>query len=300
MLPIPVDLTALIGRLRTEERDRRAQLADLEAQLRQFEDVEQPAYARWLRLELGPALAALDARRDELAARRATSRRVMELVELDGWHPREALYVVLHPQPDAPRRSDRMNPDEVAARRRAKIERKRAARKAARRAERPTPEAGRAAPRVASSVIVFRAIARYLHPDSPTSIRSLEPERVKALWLEAHAAYSANYLDRLLSIAAWIDQGQGDAEPILPTSLSERYDRLRALARAARALEGRIADRAADPAWQFSQRLPRERRRLRAAAARALDDELERVEAALGEVAEFLDEIGPPRKPRPR
>jgi hypothetical protein len=300
MLPIPVDLTVLIGRLRAEERDRRAQLADLEAQLRQFADVEQPAYARWLRLELGPTLTALDARRDELAARRATARRVMALVELGGWHPREALYVVLHPQPDAPQRSDRMDADEVAARRRAKVERKRAARKAARRVQRPTPapDTGRVSSRGASSVVVFRAIARRLHPDSPAAIRSLEPERVKSLWLEAHAAHAANDLDRLLSIAAWLDQGDG--EPIRPTSLSERYDRLRALARAARTLEERIADRVVDPAWAFSERSPRERRRLRAAAARALDDELARVEAALGEVADFLDEIGTPRKPRPK
>ncbi|MCW5891173.1 MAG: hypothetical protein KIT14_11565 [bacterium] len=115
MLPVPVDLPALLARLRAAERGEQERLAGLEARLRAFEDVERPAYARWLRLELGPTLSALDARRDELRARQATAFRVQTLIERDGFAPREALHAILHPE-SAPPRRDRMDPDVVDAR----------------------------------------------------------------------------------------------------------------------------------------------------------------------------------------
>ncbi|HEV7734875.1 MAG TPA: hypothetical protein VGR62_22085 [Candidatus Binatia bacterium] len=304
-LPVTSDLPTLLTRLRTEERARQAELARLEARLREFEDVERQAYARWLRHELGPVLAILEARRDELRARRATAERVMALADQEGWHPREALYVVLNPRSESPpARRDRMDPDEVAARRRAKVDRKRAERKAARRA---TPDAAMPGDGVAASsaaprsrrIAVYRAVARRLHPDSPTVVRFLDPSRAKALWVEATIAYTAGNLERLLSIAAWLDASEeGDADPIVPSSLSERYERLRALTRSTRALERRLESLADDPAWEFSLRTPRDRRRLRAAAAQMLDEEMELVDAALAAAADFLAAIGSPRPPR--
>lgn len=305
-LPVASDLPTLLMRLRAEERTRQAELAGLEAQLRQFEDVERPAYARWLRRELGPTLVVLEARQEELRARRATAQRVMALADLEGWHPREALYVVLHPHDDAPPRRDRMDPDEVAARRRAKVERKRADRKAARRARQdpdvsvpgsvPSSDATRA-----RRVAVYRDVARRLHPDSPTVVRFLDPSRVKALWVEATVAYGAGDLDRLLSIATWLDASEDvSASPIVPSSLSERYERLRALGRSTRAIERRIAALGADPAWEFSHRSGRDLRRLRTDAAQMLDDEIDGIDAALREIAALFDEIGSPRPPRRR
>ncbi len=306
-LPVASDLPTLLTRLRAEERERQAELATLEARLREFEDVERPAYAHWLRCELGPVLATLDARREELRARRASAERVMALADQEGWHPREALYVVLNPRGEAPAaRRDRMDPDEVAARRRAKVERKRAERKAARRA---TPDVAgpgdgaapsNAAPR-SRRIAVYRAIARRLHPDSPTVVQFLEPSRAKALWVEATLAYAAGNLDRLLAIATWLDASEdGDADPIVPSSLSERYERLRALARSTRALERRLASVATDPAWEFPLRTPRDRRRMRTAAAEIVDEEMARVESALDAAAAFLAAIGSPRPPRGR
>lgn len=311
MLPVPVDLPALLARLRAAEREHQARLAALETRLREFEDVEQPAYARWLRLELGPALAERDAREDELRARHATVWRVQTLVERDGCDAREALYAVLHPEA-APVRRDRMDPDVVAARRRAKVERKRAERRAARRAQARAGngatghgEPGSAAPRPASAagqrtrpVALFRAIARRLHPDSPSVLRGHDPLRTKTLWAEAQAAYAAGDADRLLAIAAWLDAADDDAPPLLPASLAERHARLRGLARAAVALERRLAALASDPAFDFSRRTPRERAQLRADAARRLDAELRRLEVTIAEVDAALDAIGPPRAPR--
>ena len=73
MLPVVADLGALLERLATEERARRAELAALEERLRRFEDVERPAYTEWLRLTLGPVLTALEARYEELRPCRSPS-----------------------------------------------------------------------------------------------------------------------------------------------------------------------------------------------------------------------------------
>jgi hypothetical protein len=305
-LPVASDLPALLTRLEAEERARQETLAGLEARLRTFEDVERPAYDRWLRGELGSALAGLDAVKETLRARRATVERVMALADREGWRPHEALYVVLHPQDVAPpSRRDRVDPDEVAARRRAKVERKRADRKAAQRARRDAEPATTAGPSGAEvtrarRVSVFRAVARRLHPDSPTVARFLEPSRAKTLWAEASVAYAAGNLDRLLSIATWLDAEGGGADGIVPSSLSERYERLRALERSTRAIERRLAELAGDPAWEFSRRTVRDRRRTLAAAARALDEERAAVEAALREVEADLAALGSPRPPRRR
>ncbi|MCW5891172.1 MAG: hypothetical protein KIT14_11560 [bacterium] len=146
---------------------------------------------------------------------------------------------------------------------------------------------------------LFRAIARRLHPDSPHALRGPDPTRLKALWSEAQTAYAAGDADRLLALATWLDAaGDGGTPPVLPTSLGERYARLRGLARAADGVARRLAALEADPAWDFTRRRARERMRLRADAARGLDAELRRLEAAIAEVGAMLDAIGPARAPR--
>lgn len=305
-LPVASDLPALLTRLEAEDRARREGLAGLEARLRTFEDVERPAYDRWLRQHLGPALSGLDALKETLRGRRATVERVLALADLEGWQPHEALYVVLHPAEAAPTaRRDRVDPDEVAARRRAKVERKRAERKAARRAQRdaePATTTGSPAAEVtrARRVSVFRAVARRLHPDSPTVVRFLEPSRARTLWVEAHVAYAAGNLDRLLSIATWLDAEDGGPDAVVPPSLSERYERLRALERSIRVAERRIAELAVDPAWEFSSRSAKDRRRTLAAVAKALDEERDAVEAALRDADADIAALGSPRPPRRR
>jgi len=315
MLPVPVDLASVLARLAAEESSLRARLAALEARLRELEDVERPAYARWLRLRLGPALAALDARRDALRARQTMAWRVYEL-ERDGWPAREALYLALHPD-ELPERRDRMDAGEVEARRRAKLERKRAERKEAKRARGAGGEPGArraggdagatrdghagAPPSRTRLVVVYRAVARRLHPDSPDVLRGHDPARVKTLWHEAQTAYVARDADRLLGIAAWLDAQTGaGAPPLLPSSPAERSSRIRGLARAVRALERRLAEQASDPAWAFTRRSARERDRLLAAASRRLDDEEQRLDALLADVEAALDAIGSPRRPRQR
>lgn len=278
----------------------------MEARLRQFEDVERPAYAAWRRLEHGPALSTLEARLQELRARKVLADRVATLVEIDGWPPREALYIVLHPAECPQVCRDRMDPDEVAARRRSKVDRKRAERKAARRAQRgaETPSAGKTGldgDGRARRVAAFRTLARRLHPDSPTAIRSLSPSRLGALWSEVLAAYEAGNLERLISIAAWLDSA-GDPDPdVVPLlSFAERFERLRALERSARTLERRLAELSHDPAWEFPSRSTAWRRRLRKEVTLVLGNELEMVAAALEEIAAFFEAIGSPRRPRAR
>ena len=326
-LPVPSDARLLAQRLATEERELVERLAALEARVRRFADVERPAYASWRRLEFGPLLATLQELSDELRMRGILASRVQDLVERDGLHPREALYMVEHPDAWPARATGGgFDPDEVEARRRAKRDRKRAERREAKRAKRAaerTPDepargdgSSRGASRPARVVDLYRALARRIHPDSPAALRAVAPDRLGALWTDVQDAYESGSLDRLLAIAAWVET-LGAAEEGVPAphatapgpatrkatpgtllSFSERYDRLRALRRSLRTLERDLATLRDDPAWDFGEQprdtLVRVARRTRD----AIDEDVERLRRGLAELDEFFREIGPPRAPR--
>ena len=154
---------------------------------------------------------------------------------------------------------------------------------------------------------LYRALARSLHPDSPTVVRALAPARLRTIWAEVQAAYAVRSLERLVALSTWLEtvtvagldaaiaDGAADG-PFL--SLAERHARLRALRRSARALERRLAELAREPAWDFASAPASARRKLERAAARRLAGERDAMEAALAAVDEFLADIGPPRPPR--
>lgn len=322
-LPVPVDLPRLLRRLAREEERARGDLTRLEARLRRFEDVERPAYDAWLRSELGPAVSAVEELARALRARQTLAERVTELVELDGLHPREALWVLQEPVErgrggDAESRDARAarERDEIEARRRAKRDRKRAERKQAKREAKrgdATPGAsadgdGSARRRVTA---IYRDLARSLHPDSPLLVRALAPDRLRAVWAEVQAAYAMRSLERLVALATWLDAvatsgvdaegavggAAGDPRGGGFLSLGERHERLRTLRRAARALVRRLESLGEEPAWEFAAATPAARRKLRQAAARRLAGEETAMREALAAVDGFLDRIGPPRPP---
>lgn len=318
-LPVPVDPRAALRRLAREEEALRSALARLEERVRRFEDVELPAYEAWLRLELGPLFADLAERTEEWRARDLFVARIEELIDVHGLDPREALHVATAAWSAAARPGRRARAEgaaargaaiaaeraEIEARRRAKLERKRAARKEARRArvraERATAATAggeRSGRRVTA---LYRALARRLHPDSPTAIVFRDPLRGRAVWMEVQAAYAARSLERLLAISAWIDGGDaaGSArERGALLSFAERHDRLRALRRSCRALERRLDDLVREPAWEFPAASGGARRKLRQAAAERLGRDVARVEEALGRLDAFVAAIGAPRRPR--
>lgn len=328
-LPVPSDAHALSARLAAEERELVEKLAALEERVRGFADVERPAYESWRRLEFGPLLATLQELSDQLRLRGILAHRLQDLVERDGLHPREALYMVENP--DAwPARAPGggFDPDEVEARRRAKRDRKRAERreaKRAKRAERSSDDAaasGDAAPGAtrpeARVVDLYRALARRIHPDSPSALRTVAPDRLGALWTDVQDAYESGSLERLLALAAWVDtlgasegeEGRDGAPPPLRAdavrpaergallSFTERYDRLRALRRSLRALERDLTALEGDPAWDFAARRRDDARRLARATRDAIDADVARVRDALAELEAFFRDVGPPRAPR--
>lgn len=325
-LPVVADLRQLLRRLAIAEDEQRRELARLEDRLRSFEDVERPAYESWLRLELGPVLTRLEERSAELRVQQMVAARVSELVEDEGWHPREALHLVRYGsaaaeerdgQGETPcdERDQRHERDRIEARRHAKRQRKRAERKQSRREQRSAGTvsgggevAGAAA--VAARVrmvALYRGLARRLHPDSPTALRSLAAARVRTIWAEVQAAYAGRSLERMLALSTWLEtvaETGANARAADPAgrlvSLSERYEQLRTLQRSRAALDRRLVELAVDPAWSFASAPPGNRRRLKKAAARRLEDELTQVGAALAEVEAWLASIGPPRPPRPR
>lgn len=324
-LPVVIDVRQVLRRLAREEASERTELARLEARLRRYEDVERPAYEAWLRLALGPAVTRVEELAVELRARQVLAARVTELVEVGGLHAREALWMIQEAasapaeEPGSRRRGPATeDPDAVDARRRAKRDRKRAERKQAAR-ERKAAAAGGSGPGDAGAepsrkrlVGLYRDLARSLHPDSPHVLRDLPAARLRSIWAEVQAAYAIRSLERLLALATWVetvaatgvDATSGEATsaaraPDGPTlSLAERHDRLRALRRASRALDRRLATLAAEPGWDFEGASPPARRKLEQAAARRLAREAAEMEAALQAVDAFLDAIGPPRPPR--
>lgn len=321
-VPMVVSLTQVLRRLAREEAAERTELGRLEARLRCFEDVERPEYEAWLRLELGPAVTRVDELAVELRARQMLAARVTELVEEYGLHAREALWVVQEApavarDEEEPRRRGAAteDPEAVDARRRAKRDRKRADRKQAareRKAARVVDAAAEAGGEAARKRLVglYRDLARSLHPDSPHVLRALPAARLRAIWAEVQGAYALRSLERLLALATWVEtvaatgvdatSGEpGEARAAGPTlSLAERHERLRALRRASRALDRRLAALAAEPGWNFAAATPVARRKLKQSAARRLASERAAMEAALAAVDDFLGAIGPPRPPR--
>ncbi len=311
-LPVVADLPRLLRHLAREEDAERRELARLEARLRRYEDVERPAYDAWLRLELGPVVTEIEELAAALRARQMLAERVNDLVEDEGLHPREALYV-LQEAPDvgaagAAGRAEReaRHRDEIEARRRAKLDRKRAERKRKKHAQRQggaiRGDDGTETSR-RRLLAIYRALARSLHPDSPSVVRTLAPARLRAIWAEVQAAYALRSLERLLALATWLETiGAGGGEddgrdgPFL--SLAERRERVRTLRRSARALDRRLAALVSEPAWEFAATAPPLRRKLRTMAARRLAAERDAMRSALAAVDEFLAGIGPPRPPR--
>lgn len=322
-LPVVVDVRQILRRLAREEASERSELARLEARLRRFEDVERPAYEAWLRVELGPAVTRVEELAATLRSRQILAARVTELVEVEGLHAREALWVIQEaasaPEPESGSRRRgpaTEDPEAVDARRRAKRDRKRAERKqAARERKAAAPSASGQTgtePGRKRLVGLYRDLARTLHPDSPHVLRDLPAARLRSIWAEVQAAYAIRSLERLLALATWVetvaatgvDATSGDAVtgaralngPTL--SLSERHERLHALRRASRTLDRRLATLAAEAAWDFESAAPPARRKLKQAATRRLATEAAEMEAALAAVDAFLDAIGPPRPPR--
>jgi hypothetical protein len=306
-------LDALLRRLTLEERELARKLAELEDQVRQFEDVDRPAYEAWLSLEFGPELSRLEELYSEIRALRLRVQRIEELIDHNGLHPREALYV-------ADRRKDgetggssteEDSRDEAQARRKARKEAKREARreskKERRRAEKER-EAGRRPENPASTaprrklVTLYRSLARKLHPDSSEFVSS---DLAQRLWLDVQAAYERADYERLLSIATWLDQeGGGSGDPgTSARTVSERRERIRALGISRYRLQKSAARLTEHPAWGFVSRPAKgsgARAKLRKRVARELEQELERAQDALAAYEDFIESIGPPRRPRRR
>jgi hypothetical protein len=316
-LPVHSDAQRLRERLATEERALVEDLAALEARVRRFVDVDRPAYESWRRLEFGPLLAIVQELSEEFRMRTMLADRLSMLVEEHGLHPREALHRLANPAPHPAGES--LDADEVEARRRAKLARKRAERKEARRAKRAADRSAEqgcdgagssATARPARVVDLYRALARRIHPDSPSALRNLEPGRLGALWADVQGAYEAGSLERLLAISAWVETladadacgvalGARAAAPgATGRSFSERFERLRALQRSRRALERQLSELRADPAWNFAEQRASTRRKLARQARAAIDDEIVLLRHALQELDEFFAAIGPPRAPR--
>ena len=351
-----VDAAVFKRRLAQEEKRLLGQLAELEGQLRAFEDEDRPAYERWLRMELGPGLSALEELYQQIRERRGLALRVEELRVTQRLHAREALYVALglgrkaaarDPNGDPDHRADGNSDDEldgdssasphghdpresahgklgkrldwseeeIEARRRATREAKRAARKESKRESKrdagssgkassadsgpAEPGSGRPEPARRRLVTLYRNLARRLHPDSPLAIAS---ERAPGLWLEVQGAYDDGNYERLLAVSAWLSQRGMDPEARLPqneASLSERHEQLRALGRSCTRLGKQIEKLAQDAAWKFALRVGTVRKKIRQRAARQLGEELSQAQGALAQIEDFLEEIGPPRPPRP-
>jgi hypothetical protein len=203
-------------------------------------------------------------------------------------------------------------------RRPAMLARKRAERKEARRAQRAADRSAAQGPDAAPSsatarparvVDLYRALARRIHPDSPSALRNLDAGRLGALWADVQSAYEAGSLERLLALAAWVETlaeaeasgealGARAAAAAIGRSFAERFERLRALQRSRRALERQLSELRADPAWNFAEQRASARRKLARQARAAIDDEIVLLRHALEELDEFFAAIGPPRAPR--
>ena len=297
-LPAQIDLEQLFSRLEREETVLAQKLAELESRFRQFEDIDRPAYERWVRIEFGSRLGELEEILEKIREKQLLAGLVERYVRESGLGPREALYLALN-------RGDSSGEEqEVQARRQARLEAKREARREKKQeAKRAKKEAAPAAPgntsplgTLRSAVVsVYRKLARRLHPDSPDAVRG---ERAQTLWLEVQSAYSKRNLDRLLAIAAWLDSNQEPDGTGPRLTVSERNSRIRALKRSIERLAQKLESLGEHPAWIFAEPGGVSRKKLRSRVAREIEDELAQVQEVYQALEDFIESLGTPKRPR--
>jgi len=307
--PIPVDLQSLLERLAREDQRLMHRLAELEDRIRKFEDFERPSYDEWIRLELGPQLMTLEELHQRIYERRILAQRVNDLIEGEGMHPREALYIALGKGAD-PRTEKKTksksegawDEDEIEARRRAKIEAKRAARRQDKKEQKEIKKEGRLAPLKGGLVSLYRALARRLHPDSAHLVQGLPAYRVLSLWMEVQTAYDSGNSERLLAITAWLSENTNEdlSSESPSSSFSERYEKIRSMKKSISRLEEKVSQLGTHPAWKFGDVRSSARRKIRQRAARELEDELARTQEVMDLLDDFIESIGPPRPPKKR
>jgi hypothetical protein len=342
-----VDLETVLNRLQAEERVWSKRLAELENSVRSFEDLDRPQYEQWLRLELGPILQTIEELYSRVQERRIFARRIVELSEKHGLHPREALFLVMEAdlrsteererrkaekesdsesdektkKSDSETKKDPWSADEIEARRRAKKETKREARREkfqdkaqAKAEEKLREEASAPGARTQSArakpedktrhqiITLYRTLVRRLHPDSPEIIRSISPSRLSAIWYEVQEAYTKKSLERMLAIAAWLEENTFGAENFSlaqsALTVSERYDRMKSIEKSCERIQKKINHLVDHPAWDFTALTAQAKKKLRVAASQEAGEELGKVQEILAELGDFIDSIGPPRPPK--
>lgn len=273
-------------------------LAQFEEQVTQFESAERPSYEEWLRLELGPKFARIEELYQKTRERRLFALRISELTESMNIHPREALYLLQEGK--IPLEDDEANEQE--ARRQAKRESKRSRRKEAKKeAKLQARQINPALPRAPGNalILLYRKLARKLHPDSPSFMSNLPKERARDLWMRVQEAYQNKNPEGLLAVAAWLEDDQtSEASSAEPLTLSERYARIKLLKRSLTQMEKKVTELTRHPAWGFKNLKAAGRKKLRATAARELELEAAAVQEALTALEHFIASIGPPRRVR--
>ena len=321
-LPVVSDWTLLFQRLQREEREWGRRLAHLESQIRDFEDRDRPEYERWVRREFGPQLSVLEELQEQIRQRHLLAQRVQRLIE-EGYLPREALFVARHGETPhseqdkgtaSSRSTQSDSKEERDARKRAKLQAKREARRAEKKSQRrvhsqkkstgdsshferpPIPDFSRK-----NLVQMYRQLARKLHPDSTQVISSLNTSR---LWLEVQSAYEEGRLDRLISIAEWIQSESGEfflEESSSAHDLEAKKIRIRDLERSHQKLNRQISELQQHPAWRFTgARVERgiSLGNLRKKVAREVEIQCDHLQARLDSYHDFFNSIGPERKPK--
>jgi hypothetical protein len=287
MFPVKLDIENL-------DRELATLLASLEDRIRNFETGDKPAYENWLRVELGPFFSVLDELAEKIHARRILAHRVNSLVQNEGLHPREALFLAMNGNEteEASPKKNGFDAEEIEARRRAKIESKRARRRAEKKEAKREKVREEEKPTKNRLVSIYRSLARMLHPDSPLAEKN---PRALSLWYEVQAAYDGGNLDRLLSISAWLSSKGERPQEVLTTN--ERMERIRAMKRSIVKLETTLKNLSLHVAWQFRKKLGNEKKKLRKRAARELEEEVARTQEVLDMLEDFIDSIGPAKEP---
>ncbi len=294
---VPIDNDALSEQLALEENVLYQKLGELEGRIRHFEDFEQPAYERWVKLEFGPSLMTISQLRERLREKQILARRVHELIESKELSAREALYLALNHHDN----------QEVTARRRAKLEQKRTAKLESRRekkrnqqteTKRTNPETPTKANRL---TVAYRALARKLHPDSAERIKELPASQLLNLWVEVQLAYQSSNYGQLTAISIWLEYCLTTQQQSIPkirktaVSFSERIEKIRLLTLSTTRLEKQLLELESHPAHIFSQRT---QQRFNHQVARELDEQITKLQQDLDNITDFMGSIGTPTAPR--
>jgi hypothetical protein len=292
---IRVDGTAIRKKISREYENARREVETVRTQMRRFDEIDKPAFSRWLHRELGGTLSLCRELEHKIRLQETILFQVQETSFFSGISPKKAYERVMREQEKAEREAaeDEHEPNSGQEHRNEEQRHHQQDRQrdfferdetddfpfSRGKPSKPQPET------FARLKDLYRLVVRKLHPDLQKEMSAQKAE----WWHQAQAAYQKQDAEQLEIILCFceIDEQQSTRN----TSLSILQRITRALKSSLRPLRRELKERQSDLAWNFSKKQAPELIALARNLKADFESDLQALKAELAEIEEELAEL---------